>query len=581
MKRVSFQRTLMRQSITGYLILLGALLLYSFFQTVSYGRGLYESNRRVFNLYLEEINQATRESELFILNLYSNNAYTSLAVSTDVLKKYGYAYDIRQIFQIQMNYENSMEGLFLLYEGGERCYYHFRAGTSYLDIRVIRDEIRREISGDSWISGWRIIEGEERPYLVYLGGRNNGVYAAVVVDFDGVTNDIMNRYQVGDAGIVFASDEGVLSNQGLAAAAGIHTRKGVESYKGYHWYQILTEPYYVYASEVNKTGISMLMVVPNGNLFLKPYSQLLLFVIIVCCIGIILLVRRGMKRNIARPLERLVGTMNEIKGGDMEAKADGQRGYLIEEFEEVNQTFNEMVEQVKNLRLMAYEEEINRQKAQLRYLQLQVNPHFFLNCLKVLYALSQKGNIEQLQDTIIATSRHFRYIFKNNSQAVLLEEELHFTENYIALIASGGSVKAGYEVFVDPEARGYSVPPLVVQTFVENSVKYADVFANVSSSLKKKMVEIRVEVVCLENEKGRFLDIRVRDNGTGYQPELLEQLNSREINLEVADHVGIENLKARCQLLFGEEAECFFMNQGGAVSEVILPARVLQSTVQS
>ena len=113
MKRVSFQRTLMRQSITGYLILLGALLLYSFFQTVSYGRGLYESNRRVFNLYLEEINQATRESELFILNLYSNNAYTSLAVSTDVLKKYGYAYDIRQIFQIQMNYENSMEGLFL------------------------------------------------------------------------------------------------------------------------------------------------------------------------------------------------------------------------------------------------------------------------------------------------------------------------------------------------------------------------------------------------------------------------------------------------------------------------------------
>ena len=88
-------------------------------------------------------------------------------------------------------------------------------------------------------------------------------------------------------------------------------------------------------------------------------------------------------------------------------------------------------------------------------------------------------------------------------------------------------------------------------------------------------MEIRVEVVCLENEKGRFLDIRVRDNGAGYQPELLEQLNHREINLEVSEHVGIENLKARCRLLFGEEAECFFMNQGGAVSEVILPARVL------
>ncbi|MCX4316516.1 MAG: histidine kinase [Lachnospiraceae bacterium] len=583
MKRVSFQRTLMKQSITGYLILLAALLLYSFSQTVSYGKSLYESNRRVFHLYLEEIKQATIESEVFIHNLYNNNAYTGLAVSTDVLKKYSYAYDIRQIFQIQMNYENGMEGLFLLYEGGEKCYYSFRADAPYLDIRVIRDQIRSEVAENTWISGWRVIRGEERSYLVYLGGRKNGVYAAVVVDFDGVTNDIMNRYQVEEAGIVFTSEEGVVSNEELAVAAGIEAERDFAIYESYPWYQILIEPYYVYASEVNQTGIRMLMVVPNGNVFLKQYSQLLLLVIIVCCIGIILVVRHSMKKNIVRPLALLMGTMNEIKGGDMEAKAcqageledTGESGYLIEEFEEVNQTFNEMVEQIKNLRLVAYEEEINRQKAQLRYLQLQVNPHFFLNCLKVLYALSQKGNIEQLQDTIIATSRHFRYIFKNNSQTVLLEEELRFSENYIALIAAGGSVKAGYEVSVDPEARNCSVPPLVVQTFVENSVKYADVFANVSTSLKKKTVEIRVEVVCLENEKGRFLDIRVRDNGAGYQPELLEQLNNREINLEVSEHVGIENLKARCRLLFGEEAECFFMNQGGAVSEVILPARVL------
>lgn len=69
MKRVSFQRTLMKQSITGYLILLAALLLYSFSQTVSYGKSLYESNRRVFHLYLEEIKQATIESEVLYMYL--------------------------------------------------------------------------------------------------------------------------------------------------------------------------------------------------------------------------------------------------------------------------------------------------------------------------------------------------------------------------------------------------------------------------------------------------------------------------------------------------------------------------------
>lgn len=576
MKRLSFQRTLMRQSITGYLILLAALLLYSFSSALNYGRGLYESNRRVFNLYLEEINRATTESEYFIRNLYDNNCYKGLEVSTNALKCYEYAYDILEIFQLQMNYENSMEGLFLLYGDGEEYYYRFRADVPCLDIWALRDYIVAEVSGKSWDLGWRVVHGDQRSYLVYLGGRRNGVYAAAVVDFGGVTNDIMHRYQVANAGIVFTSGGQVVSNQDLADTAKIRIEEE-DIYEHYSWYRLLTDPYYIYRSEVNETGIHMLMAVPNGSVFWKQYSQIFLFIIILCCAGIILIVRLSMKRTIVAPLGLLMRTMNEIKAGDMEAKIcpSEQDGYWIEEFEEVDRTFNEMVDRIKNLRLMAYEEEINRQKAQLRYLQLQIRPHFFLNCLKVLYALSARNDLERLQDTIIATSRYFRYIFKNNSQTVLLEEELGFTENYLTLLNSSGNIKADCEIRVAPEAKGYSVPPLVIQTFVENSVKYADVFADAGTAPKQPAVKIQVDVVCLESEKGRFLDIRVRDNGAGYRPELLEQLNNREVNLDVSEHVGIENLKARCRLLFGEEAECFFMNQDGAVSEIIFPAKVL------
>lgn len=567
----------MHQSITGYLILLAALLIHSVSLTAVYSKGLYESNRRVFDLYLEEVNQAATESEQFIRNLYNNRDYCSLIFSTDSLKKYQYAYNVLQSFKTQMNYKNSMEGLFLIYDGGENYYYCFRPDTSYLDERTIRDTIVTEVSEGTWSSGWHVITGESRSFMAYLIGGSNGVYAASVVDLGRVTNDIMNRYQVSDAGILFASHGEIVLNQELAASVGIRTEAEGIAYRDYPWYRMLTEAYYIYASEVNQTAISMIMVVPNVQGFWEHYSQFILIVIIFSCVCIILTVRHGMKKNIVRPLRLLIGTMNEIKNGDMEAKlyVPETDGYSIEEFEEVNKTFNEMVEQVKNLKLVAYEEEINHQKAQLRYLQLQVNPHFFLNCLKVLYALSQKGETERLQDTIITSSRHFRYIFKNNSQTVLLEEELNFTENYIALIESGGSVQVAYEASVAPDAAGFSVPPLTIQTFVENSVKYADVFANTSASMQKKAVEIRVDVVCLENEKGKFLDIRVRDNGAGYPPEQLAQLNSQEINLDMSEHVGIENLKARCHLLFGEDAECFFMNQGGAVSEVILPARVL------
>ena len=78
----------------------------------------------------------------------------------------------------------------------------------------------------------------------------------------------------------------------------------------------------------------------------------------------------------------------------------------------------------------------------------------------------------------------------------------------------------------------------------------------------------------LETEDGRFLDICVRDNGAGYSEALLQQINDRpQAENGSTDNigVGIRNLQRRCELHFGGRAEYNFYNEGGAVSELILP----------
>lgn len=87
--------------------------------------------------------------------------------------------------------------------------------------------------------------------------------------------------------------------------------------------------------------------------------------------------------------------MVEIKDGDSEKYLTEE--YHVEEFSEMKETFNSMLESIRNLKVSAYEQQLQAQEAKLQYLQIQIRPHFYLNCLKNLYALSVSGENIKLQ----------------------------------------------------------------------------------------------------------------------------------------------------------------------------------------
>ena len=106
------------------------------------------------------------------------------------------------------------------------------------------------------------------------------------------------------------------------------------------------------------------------------------------------------------------------------------------------------------------------------------------------------------------------------------------------------------------------LPPLSIQTFVENSVKYA---LNLPNCL-----QIRVEAVRL----GDNMKIQVRDNGKGYPPKVLTVLNSDEEFAWDGDEthrIGIRNVKERLRLIFGDNSFMHFYNDNGSVTEFVLP----------
>ena len=95
-------------------------------------------------------------------------------------------------------------------------------------------------------------------------------------------------------------------------------------------------------------------------------------------------------------------------------------------------------------------------------------------------------------------SDHVRYIFHDNQDMVPLQTELHHVENYMQMQRYITSQSIAFHMEVEPGLEEAQVPALCLQTFVENSCKYATV--------PGRGLEISLEVRQLPSEEGGRLD---------------------------------------------------------------------------
>ena len=118
------------------------------------------------------------------------------------------------------------------------------------------------------------------------------------------------------------------------------------------------------------------------------------------------------------------------------------------------------------------------------------------------------------------------------------------------------------------------MPILAIETFVENSIKH----------VKKNgfILRIIVQAECVQDEEGKNLTrIRISDNGAGYPENVLADLNREVTDFAYSSqHVGIDNVRYRLSLLYGDRAKIYFYNApfGGAVTEMTLPETEYESS---
>lgn len=273
-----------------------------------------------------------------------------------------------------------------------------------------------------------------------------------------------------------------------------------------------------------------------------------------------------MRYSFFKPLAELVETMKKIEADDLQCRTGR---YSSKEFAQVNDTFNRMINTITNLKIESYERklaareaELAAEKAELTSLRMQIQPHFYLNCLKNIYGLAQMGSFQEIQDEILLLSKHLRYIFGLKSETVSLKEELKMCENYVQLQAIGRRNKSQCELDIPLELLELQVPPVSILSLVENAVKYGVV-------LDRELV-ITIKVSFLRMEDSKLADLKICDNGQGFPSEIIEQLNKGIQPTDSGEHIGIWNVIQRFHILYGKRFAINFWNHNGANIELMI-----------
>lgn len=525
-----------------------------------------ESSKDLLSLYRTQVDARLQEAD---------NYLNGLMLEPELSDYNFYAQPDERLFiqqRVSNNLSNSilrysvLDGLFVYLPTDDAYLYSFQSRSTYLDRMYLKDYIVQDVSKSKTLQrehmkNWYVHRSENQTYLIRFFVMPNTAVVGAWINMDSFKTPL-ELLGIGDKGAALLVDNrgNALVNQSFIRDSGAEIKPEETSY----YLTGVTNRYLTVGERSNEGDFSLYAFIPEEKILQQlPTLQAISFILPFASILILLLGLVLLRRTLLLPLNRLLKAMNRIQQGNLDTQIKQFPTSI--EFRTVNDTFNTMMEQIKHLRINVYEEQLNKQKAELQHLQLQIKPHFYINTLNLLHTLARTKEVKLLEELSLYLIRYFRYMFRSNLSFVTLRDELQHVRNYLRI----QELRFPGQLIPDIQSPDFlmntPVPPLVVQTFVENAVKHAITLDD--------PVYLKINLEMKEEPQAGIL-IQIQDTGPGFPAGIIKRVDEDErIIDEEGEHIGIRNLKQRLRLLYHGQGHVQLSNADphGAVIEVTLP----------
>lgn len=285
--------------------------------------------------------------------------------------------------------------------------------------------------------------------------------------------------------------------------------------------------------------LELISIVPNAQLF--GFTRIYLFIFVaftIVSIIVILVFAFSIRYLVHKPVHTLVEAFSEIKGHHFDVRIKQTRN---DEFNYLYRSFNETMDHLQELIEKVYNQKLLAQRAELKQLQSQINPHFLYNSFYNIYRMAKIEGNENTAKFSNLLSEYYQYITRNAEDEVPLEKEIHHAQIFLNIQSIRFGQRIRTSISGIPESfKHIYVPRLIIQPLLENSFEHG------IQNVDNPFISLTFE------ETDDTYSVIVEDNGSGLSDEELHNLNEKLAMTEAKiETTAILNIHRRLILRFG------------------------------
>lgn len=458
---------------------------------------------------------------------------------------------IHWIITLSNGYEE-VQGAFVYYENIGN--YLFRGNTNPAMNAYFKARVQ---SGHSNSNCWELATINGQQYLLTVKHYNR-FYGGVWIPVDKLAQSL-NLYSEGYRGMVYLID----SNRRCSLTDTGINRFLMKEGKAVPRFTIENQTIYNYTAAGTQEDITLGILIPQTSLIEDiPLLNKGIFVLAMLSVLMVPVLVLWLRRKIAIPVRAIDDAMQLIGEGNMDYRITMPDKKAYDEFDRLFARFNQMMDELNELEFNLYKTKLKEQQTELKYISQQIRPHFILNALNIIYTY-EDNEFPLVRKMVLYLTEYFRYIVNLRVDFVEVGQELRHVENYLNIQKERYLDRFDFFVEWEVAAQKLLLPPLIIQTFVENCIKYG------------MAGDRKTFIYALASRKEHSLHLMIADTGNGFSEETLVRLGQF---IDTREHqeglgVGIENAIERMDILYEQRVEVRVRNalSGGAVVELLLP----------
>lgn len=261
------------------------------------------------------------------------------------------------------------------------------------------------------------------------------------------------------------------------------------------------------------------------------------------------------------PIQNLINVMRKVSDGGIDERITQHT--KVEELEELNQQFNNMLDQVKFFMEVAEKKEHEKSLLEMQTLQMQINPHFLYNTINSIRWMAVMNGADNVGDAMVNLAELLNASFRKHTIIWEIEEELKFVGSYTKLMIIRYGTGVTFEIEVEEAVKQYLIPKFIIQPILENSIKYRKTDGEV----------LRIHIQIYEQDR---IHIVVKDNGDGISKEKLDRIKDRledkitSEDLDENESIGLSNVNRRLKLYYDGKYNLQIESNEGQGTEVTI-----------